>query len=54
MRKGWKTRFDEREYFENKRFAREERQHILQLIQMKMHQDLALEVAKMEKSYETH
>lgn len=49
MRKGWKTRMDERNYFENKRNERNERQHIMALIKMKMDQELALEVAKLEQ-----
>jgi len=32
MRKGWKTRIDERTYFENKRYEREERQQMIALI----------------------
>ena len=47
MRHGWKIRMDERQYFESKRYEREERQQMMQLIQMKMHQDLSLAVAKM-------
>lgn len=47
MRKGWKTRMDERQYFENKRYERQERQYMMQLIKMKMDQDLAIEVAKL-------
>lgn len=54
MRKGWKTRIEERQYFENKRHERQERQHIMQLIKMKMEQDLAIEVARMERNHETH
>lgn len=49
MRHGWKTRMDERQYFENKRYERQERQHIMALIKMKMEQDLAIEVAKLDQ-----
>jgi hypothetical protein len=49
MRHGWKTRMDERVYFESKRFEREERQQMMQLIQLKMQQDLSLAVAQMER-----
>lgn len=49
MRKGWKTRMDERNYFENKRYERQERIHIMQLIKMKMDQELAVEVAKLDQ-----
>lgn len=54
MRHGWKTRMDERQYFESKRYEREERQHIMQLLKLKMDQDLALAVAKMEREREVH
>lgn len=54
MRKGWKIRIDERMYFESKRHEREERLHILQLLKMKMDQDLAIEVAKMQREKEVH
>ena len=54
MRHGWKTRMDERQYFESKRYERQERQHIMQLIKMKMDQDLAIEVAKLEKEKGVH
>lgn len=54
MRKGWKTRMDERSYFEIKRYEREERLHMLQLIKMKMDQDLSLAVAKMQQEKEMH
>ena len=48
MRHGWKTRMDERIYFEQKRYEREERLHMMQLLQSKIHQDLSLAVAQME------
>lgn len=54
MRHGWKTRMDERQYFENKRYEREERQQMMELIRMKMHQDLQLAVAQMEKERGVH
>lgn len=47
MRHGWKIRMDERQYFESKRYEREERQQMLQLIKMKMDQDLSIEAAKL-------
>ena len=54
MRHGWKTRMDERQYFETKRYEREERQQMMQLIKMKMDQDLSLVVAKMQQEKEMH
>jgi hypothetical protein len=54
MRHGWKTRMDERQYFESKRYECEERQQMMQLIRMKMDQDLSLAVAKMQQEKEMH
>ena len=54
MRHGWKTRMDERQYFESKKYEREERQQMMQLIKMKMNQDLQLAVAKMQQEKEMH
>ena len=36
MRHGWKTRIDERKYFENKKAEREEKQEILEFMRKKM------------------
>jgi hypothetical protein len=49
MRHGWKTRMDERIYFEQKRYEREERQQMIQLFQQKVQQDLQLAIAQMEQ-----
>jgi hypothetical protein len=38
MRHGWKTRMDERRYFENKKRDREEKQAILEFMREKMEQ----------------
>ena len=54
MRHGWKTRMDERQYFESKKYEREERQQMMQLIKMKMDQDHQLAVAKMQQEKEMH
>lgn len=54
MRHGWKNRIEERLYFENKRYEREERQQVIQLIKMKMEQDLAVAVARMEREKGIH
>lgn len=54
MRHGWKIRMDERQYFENKRYEREERQQMMQLIKMKIDQDLQLAVARMQQEKEVH
>lgn len=36
MRHGWKTRMDERRYFENKKQEREEKQAIMEFMRAKM------------------
>lgn len=54
MRHGWKTRMDERQYFENKRYEREEKQHIMQLIKMKVSQDLADTLEQIKKHEDIH
>jgi hypothetical protein len=38
MRHGWKTRMDERRYFELKKQEREEKQAIMEFMKMKMEQ----------------
>ena len=38
MRHGWKTRMDERRYFENKKQEREEKQAIMEFMRSKMEQ----------------
>lgn len=38
MRHGWKTRMDERRYFENKKQEREEKQAIMEFMRAKMEQ----------------
>ena len=40
---------DERIYFEQKRYEREERQQMIQLFQQKVQQDLQLAIAQMEQ-----
>lgn len=54
MRHGWKLRIEERKYFENKRYEREERLQIMSLLQRKLDQDLALAVAHLQKEKEIH
>jgi hypothetical protein len=54
MTKGWKTRIEERRYFETKRYEREERLQIMSFIRMKMDQDLSLAIAKMQHEKEMH
>jgi hypothetical protein len=45
MRHGWKTRIEERRYFEEKKEQREERQYLL----AKMEEELAIEWEKIKK-----
>jgi hypothetical protein len=54
MRHGWKTRIDERRYFENKRSEREERQQVLALIREKMRHEYETEMARYEKERGVH
>lgn len=56
MRKGWKTRIDERKYFEEKREERENKAALVKIMRLKMERDL--EQMKNEvpfgSLYETH
>lgn len=58
MRHGWKTRMDERVYFEQKRYEREERQQLINLMRRKVESEIAVEIEKMHKgsmwNHETH
>jgi hypothetical protein len=58
MRHGWKTRIDERIYFENKRYEREERQQFLNLMRMEIESKMSMfsaELAQRERFHnETH
>jgi len=48
MKHGWKTRIDERVYFERKKAEREERAAIMELVKMKFEQERILATMKQE------
>lgn len=54
MRKGWKTRIDERRYFENKKEEREEKAAVRQFVMQRMQADLEQRIAEMKENHETH
>ena len=54
MRHGWKNRIDERQYFEEKKAHREERQQVLALIREKMKYEYETEMARYEKERGIH
>ena len=55
MRKGWKTRIDERRYFEDKLEEREAKAAFFKVMKMKIQQDLEELRRDMPKGlYETH
>ena len=54
MRKGWKTRIDERRYFENKKEEREEKSAVRQFVMQRMQADLQEQIAMMKANHETH
>lgn len=52
MRKGWKTRMDEREYFENKRNEREARMELMKIALLQARMDI--ERLRNELSFKGH
>lgn len=54
MRKGWKTRIDEREYFEEKKRMREEKSAIYHLMKSQIEYDLRIRLLKERERNETH
>lgn len=58
MRKGWKTRIDERKYFENKQEEREAKAAFMQMARAKLTQEIMQMNAEMKRElgekYETH
>jgi hypothetical protein len=45
MRKGWKTRIDERRYFENKKQERDEKAAFFRMVREQMYQHMQMELA---------
>ena len=54
MRKGWKTRILERQYFEEKKQMREEKSAIFHLMKTQMEYDLRVQMLKERERNETH
>jgi excinuclease UvrABC helicase subunit UvrB len=54
MKKGWKTRFDEREYFEQKKEVRENKRAFMEMIKRRMEEDMAEYLNEMKEQNATH
>ena len=58
MRHGWKTRIDERMYFEQKRFEREEHQRMFDFLESKLQAEISMFQADLQQKerfhHETH
>ena len=52
MRKGWKTRIDERRYFEEKKDQQAELAVMRRFMQQKMEQDIQMRLQEMRKNNE--
>lgn len=52
MRKGWKTRIDERRYFEKKKEEREEKAAVRQFVMERMQADMEQRIAEMKANHE--
>lgn len=52
MRKGWKTRIEERRYFENKKEEREEKAAVRQFVMQRMQADMEQRIAEMKANHE--
>ena len=52
MRKGWKTRIDERVYFEEKKEEREQRLALLNMVRSKMDHDYKMQLQNMRENHE--
>ncbi len=52
MRKGWKTRIDERKYFENKKQEREDRAIFIAMMRQKMENEMHLHLEQMRANHE--
>jgi excinuclease UvrABC helicase subunit UvrB len=54
MKKGWKTRFDEREYFEQKKEVRENKRAFMEMVRRRMEEDMAEYLNEMKEQNATH
>jgi len=52
MRKGWKTRIEERRYFEEKREEQQELAMLRRFVQQKMEHDIQMQLHEMRKNHE--
>lgn len=52
MRKGWKTRIEERRYFENKKEEREEKAAMRHFVMQRMQADIEQRLAEMKANHE--
>lgn len=52
MKKGWKTRIEERRYFEEKMEERQELVMLRRFVQQKMEQDIQMQLHEMRKNHE--
>jgi len=52
MRHGWKTRIDERRYFEEKKQEREDKQVFMTMVRRKMAQDFEEQLNEMRGNHE--
>lgn len=50
MRKGWKTRFEERKYFEERKEEREQKAAFFHMMREQMRQQWQIEMAKRTKN----
>jgi hypothetical protein len=54
MKKGWKTRFDEREYFEQKQEVRENKRAFMAMVKRRMEEDMAEYFEQVKENNATH
>lgn len=52
MRKGWKTRIEERKYFEERKNDREEKAAVRQFVMQRMQADIEQRLAEMRANHE--
>lgn len=52
MRHGWKTRIEERRYFEEKKQEREEKQILMTMVRRKMEHDFNEVIQTMKENHE--
>jgi hypothetical protein len=49
MRKGWKTRMDERKYFEDKRDERDQKLQLFRMMRQHMYEQMQMDLATRSK-----